>query len=250
MEISKTKQFLSKRPSFIFIGLINFVIFHYAIFRLWFFLFDSSNRASYSSFGVSLAVNTALILFFSAPHSFLLSSKIKKFLLKYIPQSLYSTFYGLHASIGIILMDQYWGDWGGDLYRMDGQLRIFFTILYCISWGLMFWSMFATGLFRQSGIEEWWKKLNGQKIENSLLKDGPYRICRHPIYASFFAMIWLTPNMSYDRFFVALSWSGYILIGARLKESRLRRNSLYREYAREVPSFPFLPKGIDRLIIP
>ena len=108
----------------------------------------------------------------------------------------------------------------------------------------MFWSMVETGLFRQSGIEEWWRALTHKKMKQGLLKNGPYQICRHPIYASFLGMIWFTPNMSLDRLFLAISWSVYIFIGAYLKEKRLMKNKGYRDYAATVPAFPLMPVSI------
>ncbi len=239
------KKFLSNKPSFIAVGIINIILFHYAIFRLFMFLYDSSGRQTFDSLPVGLLINTLLILFFSVPHSLLLNSKIKTSFLKLIPNSLYSTFYSLHSCLAIVLIDSYWVDFGGSLYNLTGSQEMIFNVLYVLSWLFMFWAMVSTGLFRQSGIEEWYLSLHGKKMKYSLAKHGAYTLCRHPIYAAFIAMIWTTPHMTYDHLYLTSAWSIYILWGAGQKEKRLMKNRNYRSYAAQVPAFPFIGKVAD-----
>lgn len=239
------KSFLNKKPSFIALGVLNILLFHYAIFRLFIFLYDSSGRQTLESLPQGLSINTLLILFFSAPHSLLLNSKIKATFLKFIPNALYSTFYSLHSCIAIVLMDLYWVDFGGSLYNLTGSQEIFFNVLYILSWLFMLWAMISTGLFRQSGIEEWYLSLRGKKIKYSLGQNGAYTLCRHPIYAAFIAMIWTTPHMTYDHLFLTILWSIYIFWGAGQKEKRLMRNRSYKSYAEQVTAFPFIGKVVD-----
>jgi protein-S-isoprenylcysteine O-methyltransferase Ste14 len=242
------KQVLGRKIIFIAMGLLNIVAFHYSIYRLWHFLFDSSGRLIVENKFSAYFVNLLLILFFSVPHSLLLSSTWKKKLLKYIPQGLYPSIYSLHASIGIILMDQFWVSSSTNMINFGVTGYKIISIFYLFSWIFMFWSMLATGLFRQSGIEQWWKSLNQKKIDQGLSFSGPYQFCRHPIYASFLGMIWFTPNMTSDRLFLAISWTLYIFVGASLKEKRLRRNKIYLDYAKSVPSFPFIPMKWDNYL--
>ncbi len=145
-------------------------------------------------------------------------------------------------------MDNYWVDMRPNLLPLPQWAQLIVMALYVLSWLFMFWSMFATGLFRQSGIEQWWLGLRGKQIKHELLQSGPYKLCRHPIYASFLGMIWFTPNMSIDRLYLSLFWSAYILLGASLKERRLRRNKKYQNYSQKVPAFPFVPKKWDNFL--
>lgn len=248
MEAQTVKQFLSKKPVFIGIGLINILVFHYAILRLWFFLFDTSSRLQAPSLGIAIIWDFLLILFFSIPHSLLLRSDFKSKIMPYIPKGLYETFYGLHACIGIILMDEYWMNFGDSVLSITGSLYYLVFALNILAWAFMLWSMIATGLFRQSGIEHWYMTLKGKTVKNQLLKNGPYSFCRHPIYASFLAMIWITPHMNMDHLFLSLSWTAYILIGALLKDKRLMRNKGYANYMTKVPAYPLVPKAIDNLM--
>ncbi|MCF8060764.1 MAG: hypothetical protein K9K67_15785 [Bacteriovoracaceae bacterium] len=249
---SKVKEFLAKKYNFILIGIINILLFHFAILRLFFFLYDSSGRQTYSSLGLTLLVDVGLILFFCAPHSFLLSSGIKTKLLKSIPGPLYATFYSLHACLGIILLDKYWGNFGVEYYRYEFSFEYSRAMLiqlpYVLSWVFMFWAMLSTGLFKQSGIEEWYKSLKGIGFKNRLVSGGAYSICRHPIYAAFLAMIWTAPNMTGDHLLLSFSWSFYIFWGAGQKERRLMRNKNYQRYATEVTAFPFVGQFVDNFI--
>lgn len=239
------KNILKYRPTFVMIGLFNIVTFHYAIFRLFSFLYNSSERLTGVSLPEALFINSALILFFSLPHSLLLNAKYKTQFLKYIPQPLYSTFYSLHACLAIILMDNFWASFPGHLYLLNGSAKYLFNGLYVVSWLYMLWAMISTGLFRQSGIEQWYLALKGKSIKNNLAQHGAYQYCRHPIYAAFLAMMWTTPNMSYDHLFLSVTWSIYIFVGMMLKERRLMRNKGYQRYMQVTPALPLLPKILD-----
>lgn len=237
------KKFLSQNLIFVTIGLINIILFHYAIYRLFVFLYDSSHRLTDVRFEYGLIINSFLIAFFSVPHSLLLKSKIKTKILNYIPKALYSTIYSLHSCLAIVLMDHYWVDFNQTFYQITGNYKLIFNTLYVLSWLFMSWAMLSNGLFRQSGIEEWFHTLRNKKIKYSpLAQKGAYRVCRHPIYAAFIAMIWTTPNMSYDHLFLTLGWTFYIIWGAGQKEKRLMKNHNYKSYAKNVTAFPFIGK--------
>ena len=147
-------------------------------------------------------------------------------------------------------MDEFWITIPGNLYNFhEGAGYIFFHILYGMSWIYMAVTMLATEPFRQSGIEQWYLGLDNRPLRMNLPMSGPYKWSRHPIYASFMAMCWSTPHMTYDHLFLTIGWSAYLIYGSGLKEKRLRRNSLYREYAETVPSFPFLRGWSEKLML-
>lgn len=252
MNNSQIQNLLRKKPLFILVGVGNIILFHFAIIRLFYFLYDSSNRQTYSSLWVTLVIDISLLIFFCAPHSFLLTSNCKKRLLQYIPKPLYATFYSLHACLAIVLLDRFWGNFGIEFYRHEFNFQTLgsysIQIPYIMSWIFMFWAMFSTGLFRQSGIEEWYKSLRNVKYKQGLAIGGAYSVCRHPIYAAFLAMIWTAPNMTGDHLLISVAWSVYIFWGAGQKEKRLMRNQTYRQYATEVTAFPFVGQPVDGFI--
>jgi len=185
-------------------------------------------------------------LFFSIPHSLLLQTKVKKSLHSHIPRELYPTVYSLHATVSLSLMYLFWKDSSVNFisFKNDGVIY-FIKALYISSWFFMFWSMLATGLFKQNGVDSWWAKIRGKKYQYKMPTQGPYQLTRHPIYVGFLGMIWFTPNYSIDRLLISLFWTGYILIGMYLKEKRLLRNKSYRDYSKKVSIFPLIPKKLD-----
>ena len=197
----------------------------------------------------AILINSALVLFFSIPHSYFLTSGFKKWLFRHIPTDAFGVFYSLHASLGIILMDRYWVSFGENFYEITGPMLHVFQVLYGASWLFMGWAMLSTGPLRQSGIEQWLLGLQGRAMKFDIKKDGAYALCRHPIYASFLAMIWTTPHMSLGHLFLSISWSVYIIYGAGLKEKRLMKNKGYQSYALKTPSFPFIPTTIENLFL-
>lgn len=243
------KKFLNTKFGFLAFGLLNVVVFHYAIYRLFIFLYDSSNRWSIEHTWMGVLINLALIMIFTIPHSWLLSSNAKKFFYQYIPTNLYPSLYSLHACISIILMDLYWVDLGIDIYNLQGANLRIMQGLYAASWLMMFWSMLSTGLFKQSGIQAWWRSINKKPQRNDLPVIGAYQICRHPIYASFIGMIWTTPHMTAGHLMISLIWGAYILYGAYQKDKRLIRNKFYQEYMQKIVAFPFIPKRLDNLLV-
>jgi methanethiol S-methyltransferase len=243
----KIKLFLSSKSIFFIVGLVNVFVFHYSIYRLWFFLYgDHKNGVSHLNYG--WITNTILVVFFTIPHSLLLNTSIKKWFLRFIPQKLYSTFYGMHAGLALIMMDKFWVKQGVMLVDFGPSQITLIKILYITCWVAIFWTMFTLGLFKQSGIEEWWGTLKGHKAKMGLPTRGPFAYSRHPIYLSFMGMIWFTPHYTIDRLYLSLSWTLYIIVGMAIKERRLSRNKGYRNYSKQVPLIPFLSKKIDSTI--
>lgn len=193
-------------------------------------------------------MNLGLIAYFSVGHSLLLSSKLKIWLSHYIPKGLYYSFYSMHACSGILLMDHYWSNLGGDFFKFSGSLQSLIMSLYVISWAFMFWSMLVLGLGKQNGVEDWWLTLRGKKLRHKVPMHGPYLLTRHPIYISFLGMIWTSPNISLGHLMMSLIWSFYIFYGIAKKESRMLKSQKYSEYAQHVPVFPFSKVSFDNYL--
>lgn len=245
--MNSLKIWLTKRTIFITVGILNFLVFHFAIYRLFLFLLNNKAHKTSDSYVQVLFVDSLLIALFTIPHSLMLTSKLKSYLLNYVPTALYPTLYSLHASLSLILMDKYWLSFSGfKLVEMNQLTKNIIIFLYILSWIMMLWAMLSTGLFKQSGIEDWWLGLKQRPAKNSLMQAGAYRFCRHPIYVAFLGMIWMTPYMTVDRLYLAFIWTVYIVVGAGFKEARLRKNKRYLDYASKTPAFPFVPLKLDK----
>ena len=155
--LMKFKQALSTNLGYIGIGIFNVTLFHYAIYRLWFFLYDSTGRQHSDSIILSLIVNTLLILFFSIPHSVLLMTKVKSKILEYVPHKLFGTIYSIHACVAIMLLDNFWFEIGTPNLIQSEWAKNFHIVGYVVSWSFMFYAMLSTSLFKQSGIDQWYQ---------------------------------------------------------------------------------------------
>ncbi len=102
----------------------------------------------------------------------------------------------------------------------------------------MAWSIYATGAMRQIGMEQWWKHLKNKPLNYKIPYEGPYRWIRHPIYTSFFGMIWFTPHWSSSHLLLSITWSIYLILGANNKDARLIKNLEYQPYFKKTPASP------------
>jgi protein-S-isoprenylcysteine O-methyltransferase Ste14 len=104
--------------------------------------------------------------------------------------------------------------------------------------------IFVAGAVRTLG-EQW--SLQARVLEDhELIRRGPYRIVRHPIYTGMFGLL-LAASLAYGHWIGLLIASLVYCIGTivriRSEEKLLREQfgSAYEEYAREVPAF--IPLG-------
>jgi protein-S-isoprenylcysteine O-methyltransferase Ste14/polyisoprenoid-binding protein YceI len=249
MKESPMKKILSFKINFILVGIVNMVVFPLALFQLWQFLQGKNHLTlsdnSPSGWVYAVLIDLSLLSLFTLPHSFLLNSRIKTSLQKHIPQPLYSTIYSLHASVSLILMNQFWIKLSPPLYTLTGGIEHAIFIAYVVSWLLMTYAMYSTGFFRQSGIAEWFWTLKGRTYQNEIPKVGFYKICRQPIYTAFMGMIWMVPTMGIDRLALAVVWTGYLFYGTFKKERRLSKNKTHQLYAQSVRLYPFWSRKME-----
>ena len=109
---------------------------------------------------------------------------------------------------------------------------LFFIAIGCIIWAL------STGFFvlyrLQSNIDE----LRGkEKQQAPLIKHGPYRWVRHPLYFSALLLVWSHPDLTLDRLLLNLLFTVWVIVATTLEERKLIASygEAYRTYQREVP---------------
>ena len=245
---SKMMPFFSNKKVFTLVGIINILLFHFIIFKLYHFLYHPIQS------GVSIlnindwVTNIILLLFFCLPHSLLLRSSTKKYIQMHLPASLYPTIYSMHASISLGLIFVFWKHGQNYLYHPTSSIIIFSKVAYVLSWFYISWAIFATGVFKQSGIDVWYAKIKGRSYQNKFPTTGPFQYTRHPIYIGFLGMIWFTPYYTADRLFLSVMWTIYILIGIYNKENRLQNSKIYQQYCLKVNLFPFVSKKLETYI--
>ncbi|MEW6285906.1 MAG: isoprenylcysteine carboxylmethyltransferase family protein [Chloroflexota bacterium] len=81
------------------------------------------------------------------------------------------------------------------------------------------------------------KQLFEEEQPGRLVTNGFYRYMRHPLYTFGLLILWLSPNVTVNRFVVYLALTAYILIGAYFEERKLLREfgQAYAEYKSVTP---------------
>ncbi len=72
---------------------------------------------------------------------------------------------------------------------------------------------------------------------SQLVTRGLYKLVRHPLYTFSLLLLWLSPSVSMNSFFLYLGMTLYFLIGAYFEERKLLREfgQAYAEYRRVTP---------------
>lgn len=192
---------------------------------------------------MDLAIDTALLLAFAAPHSLLLRRGGRRLVGRLVPQELFYTVYGLVSSVTLLALYALWRPLGGLVWEVSGPARIALYAAHGSAWLLMAASLYAYGMLRQPGIAQWWAYVRGRRYRSGgLPSTGPYRLTRHPIYLAMLLMLWVTPRMTSGHLLCASVWTGYLVVGVLHKEARLRRSlgETWRRYAERSPILPGL----------
>lgn len=183
-----------------------------------------------------------LLLQFPLLHSFLLSNKGRRLLRIFVPKelgsSLDTTVFALVASIQLLLVFGLWAPSQHVWWQPTGSAAIFLSTLYGLSWLLLLVSLYNAGLALQTGFLGWSSVLRGKKPSfGRFPTHGLFRVCRQPVYLAFMCIVWSAPTWTPDHLILALAWTGYCVMGPRLKEARFRRfyGADYEEYSRRVP---------------
>ena len=77
-----------------------------------------------------------------------------------------------------------------------------------------------------------------------MVTTGFYQWVRHPLYTGGLLLIWFTPTMTVNLLTLFIILTIYLILGAKLEESRLIQEfgDDYREYQKSVPSLLPIPK--------
>ncbi|MGZ6779920.1 MAG: methyltransferase family protein, partial [Mycobacterium sp.] len=132
-------------------------------------------------------------------------------------------------------------------WRPHGAAFLAMTTLYAASWLLLGKAMFDASLALQTGSLGWVALLrNKNPIYPKMPVRGLFRLSRQPIYVSFALTLWTVPMWTPDQLVVAVTFTGYCLVGPLFKEARYRRiyGSGFDAYARRVPYWLPWPRKV------
>ncbi len=194
------------------------------------------------------AADALLLLQFPVVHSLLLSPRGRRMLARLAPAphgaDLTSTTYVIVASAQLAATFALWSPSGVVWWAAAGTSRAALTAAYAAGWLLLGRAMYDAGLSIQAGYLGWTSVFRGEAPDYGRLRTGGlFRLCRQPVYMAFAAILWTVPVWSPDGLSIALTWTGYCLLGPIRKEARYARHfgDAFEGYRRRVPYW--LPLG-------
>ena len=199
----------------------------------------------------SWIANALLLAQFPVAHSFLLTSRGRALLGRFVPagmgSTLSSTSYVTIASLQVFALFALWSASGTIWWQADGAALAIFTALYAVSWLLLAKAMADAGLALQTGSLGWVALLrNTPAVYPKMPQSGLFRLSRQPIYVTFTLTLWTVPTWTPDQLVVAIALTLYCLIGPLFKEARFRRiyGPAFDTYARSVPYWLPWPRPV------
>jgi methanethiol S-methyltransferase len=194
----------------------------------------------------SLWIDAVLAAQFAVPHSLLLLPRVRALLGRFIPSPLLGCVHCLVTCSSLWLLLVLWRGSDVVVWEWPSAVKPVMEWAFLGSWGLLFYSLALAGFQYQTGLGPWWHWVNDRRLPPREFRPrGAYRWLRHPVYASFLALVWVTPVITADRAVLMAVWTGYVAIGSYLKDERLifYLGERYQGYASRVRGFPLVYWG-------
>lgn len=196
-----------------------------------------------------LAWNGLLIAQFPLLHSWLLSARGRKLLVRLSPvgygRTLAPTTYVVLGSLQLLAAFWLWQPSTVVWHAPHGAVGVLQWALFAAAWLFLVKALQDAGLALQSGLAGWWALLRNRPVDYGTMPTrGLFAACRQPIYLGFALVLATAPTWSPDWLLLAGGWITYCVVGPRLKEARWESmfGDRFREYRRRVPYFLPLPK--------
>lgn len=198
----------------------------------------------------ALLINLGLLGVFAIQHSVMARPLFKRWLTKFIPQSMERSTYTLASSLALILLFWLWEPMGGLVWSITSPTGVALMYVgFAFGWLLVLLCTFLINHFDLFGLRQVWLNFRNKPYTPLDFKlPYLYQIVRHPMYVGWFFAFWCTPTMTVAHLAFALATSAYILIAIQLEErDLLDAHPEYREYRKQVPMIvPFLRKRLNK----
>lgn len=231
-----------RRMSGIAFGVATHLLFAATVVFLYLFL-EATDRGHPAG---SLLIDIGLALQFAVIHSTLLYPTVRKRLTRFIPSPFYGCFFCTVTCLQLLLTFACWQSSPVDVWNLTGIAAAGMRAGFFISWVLLYYSLYLSGLGWQTGLTPWWAWVRRQPSpRRDFAPCGAYRMLRHPVYLSFGGLLWFTPHLTLDHALLTGIWTTYIFVGSWLKDRRLEFliGDQYRDYMARVPGYPFILAG-------
>lgn len=219
-------------------GIANQLLFVHTIVQLFLFLWGHEANDSAGAMGIDLL----LAVGFAVPHSLILWPPFRKRMLAWIPPAFFGCAFCTWTCLSLLTVVGCWRFNSLVVWELHGVTRVLMRVAFVGAWMALFYSLWISGLGRQTGWTNWYAWLQRRPLPRpEFAPRSWYRWLRHPIYLSFLGLIWFTPRMTLDHALLTATWTVYIFVGSWAKDLRLEHyvGASYREYEAKVPGYPF-----------
>jgi len=186
--------------------------------------------------------NALLVAQFPVLHSFLLSTRGRRWLARLAPTGLgadlSTTIYATVASLQLLAVFVLWSPSGPVWWTVGGVPGAVLTVAYAGAWLLLMKTMTDAGLALQTGFLGWGAVARDRRPSyRPFPVRGTFALTRQPVYLAFSLTLWTAPVWTADRLALTLGWTAYCLLGPLLKERRYLRyyGAAYEAYRQSVP---------------
>ncbi len=188
------------------------------------------------------AWNALASAIFFTQHSVLVRRPVRARLASMIPARYDGAFYAITSGVALVLAAGLLQPAGSPLFVLRGLPRALVIAAALVAVAVFAWGILALRGFDPFGLRPIRRHLRGRSAPAAeSVKDfvvrGPYRWVRHPLYSAIVVLLWADPEVTPARLELALLWTAWIALGARLEERDLITDlgDAYRRYREQVP---------------
>lgn len=210
------------------------------------FVPKSIDSGAAGTLGMSLLINTGLLLVFVLQHTIMARPAYKRWSARFLHRSVERSTFVLAACLALGLLFWQWRPLPGIIWSVESPLSMaVLTMLSLIGWGIVFGASCMVSHMDLFGLRQvylQWKQRPYKPVGFRLV--GLYRLVRHPLMLGFLIAFWSTPTMTAGHLFFAVMVTGYIFMGIWFEERDLiaEHGEDYLAYKRRVPAVLPIPR--------
>jgi protein-S-isoprenylcysteine O-methyltransferase Ste14 len=242
-------------------GISCYLLFFYTILAFIFFVgnlgtylpflndfFPYQIDSSVGAFSIKgLFINILLIALFAIQHSTMARQWFKKYLIKWLPESIERSVYVFSSSMILLILMIFWQPMTSSLWQIENTIgQTIIWIVFALGWSLLFLSSFIINHFDLFGLRQTYLAFIQKEYTNLPFQiKSLYKTVRHPLYLGFILGLWATPVMTIGHLILALGFTSYIFIGIYFEERDMYQNfgEKYRTYQESTAKIiPFWPR--------
>jgi protein-S-isoprenylcysteine O-methyltransferase Ste14 len=178
----------------------------------------------------ALLINGGLFLLFAVQYNFLQSASWKRWMAKYIPETIERSTMVMLACANLIILMWQWQPIGGLIWEIDNHTaKTVFLIINLVGWSAMFFSTFLINHFDFVGLRQTWMHVLNKPYQNLPFRDPLfYRLVRHPMQLGLVIMLWSASTMTVVHLFFTLLTTAYVITSIQMEERQLLFESGHR----------------------